>query len=102
MAKAFGRDPQEAAQVKGLEIPMHDPRAFHGQAVTYATGPRGACSGGGGPTLRVWMCAGWPIPPNPHRAFRESMPSNQDQSRGRFIAGNWKMYKTLEEARALA
>jgi aldehyde:ferredoxin oxidoreductase len=43
MAKALGRDPQEAAQVKGLEIPMHDARAFHGQAVTYATGPRGAC-----------------------------------------------------------
>ena len=43
MAKAFGRDPGEAAQVKGLEIPMHDARAFHGQAVTYATGPRGAC-----------------------------------------------------------
>ena len=43
MAQAFGRDPQEAAQVKGLEIPMHDARAFHGQAVTYATGPRGAC-----------------------------------------------------------
>jgi aldehyde:ferredoxin oxidoreductase len=43
MARALGRDPQEAAQVKGLEIPMHDARAFHGQAVTYATGPRGAC-----------------------------------------------------------
>lgn len=43
MAAAFGRDPQEAAQVKGLEIPMHDARAFHGQAITYATGPRGAC-----------------------------------------------------------
>jgi len=43
MARAFGRDEGEAAQVKGLEIPMHDPRAFHGQAVSYATGPRGAC-----------------------------------------------------------
>jgi len=43
MAQTFGREPQEAAQVKGLEIPMHDARAFHGQAVTYATGPRGAC-----------------------------------------------------------
>ena len=43
MANALGRDPEEAAQVKGLEIPMHDPRAFHGQAVTYATNPRGAC-----------------------------------------------------------
>jgi len=33
----------EAAHVKGLELPMHDPRAFHSMAVTYATGPRGAC-----------------------------------------------------------
>jgi len=43
MAKHFGRDEGEAAQVKGLEIPMHDGRAFHGLAVSYATGPRGAC-----------------------------------------------------------
>lgn len=43
MAAAFDQDPQQAAQVKGLEIPMHDARAFHGQAITYATGPRGAC-----------------------------------------------------------
>lgn len=32
-----------AAHVKGLEIPMHDPRAFFGQALTYATSSRGAC-----------------------------------------------------------
>ena len=43
MAEKCGQDPREAAQVKGLEIPMHDARAFHGQAITYATGPRGAC-----------------------------------------------------------
>jgi aldehyde:ferredoxin oxidoreductase len=43
MAKALGRDEGEAAQVKGLEFPMHDPRAFHGMAISYATGPRGAC-----------------------------------------------------------
>jgi aldehyde:ferredoxin oxidoreductase len=43
MARELGRDLEEAAQVKGLEIPMHDARAFHGQAVTYATNPRGAC-----------------------------------------------------------
>ncbi|MBW2062767.1 MAG: aldehyde ferredoxin oxidoreductase family protein [Deltaproteobacteria bacterium] len=43
MAREFGRDEGEAAQVKGLEIPMHDGRAFHGLAVSYATGPRGAC-----------------------------------------------------------
>jgi aldehyde:ferredoxin oxidoreductase len=43
MARALGRDLEEVSQVKGLEIPMHDARAFCGQAVTYATGPRGGC-----------------------------------------------------------
>ena len=43
MAQEFGRDEGEAAQVKGMEIPMHDTRAFHGVAVSYATSPRGAC-----------------------------------------------------------
>ncbi|UCD85396.1 MAG: aldehyde ferredoxin oxidoreductase family protein [Deltaproteobacteria bacterium] len=43
MAREFGRDPGEAAQVKGMEMPMHDPRAYHGMAISYATGPRGAC-----------------------------------------------------------
>jgi len=43
MARELGRDEGEAAQVKGLEMPMHDSRAFHGMAISYATGPRGAC-----------------------------------------------------------
>lgn len=43
MAREFGRDEGEAAQVKGMELPMHDVRAFHGMAISYATGPRGAC-----------------------------------------------------------
>ncbi|WP_456477983.1 aldehyde ferredoxin oxidoreductase family protein [Geoglobus ahangari] len=32
-----------AAHVRGLEIPMHDPRAFASLAVAYATNNRGAC-----------------------------------------------------------
>jgi aldehyde:ferredoxin oxidoreductase len=43
MARELGRDEGEAAQVKGLEMPMHEGRAFHGLALSYATGPRGAC-----------------------------------------------------------
>jgi len=43
MAEELGIDPEEAAQVKGLEIPLHDGRAFVGQSISYATGPRGAC-----------------------------------------------------------
>ncbi len=32
-----------ACHVKGLETPMHDPRAFFSMGLTYAVGPRGAC-----------------------------------------------------------
>jgi len=34
---------ETAVHVKGLEVAMHDPRAFSGMAVTYATSPRGGC-----------------------------------------------------------
>jgi aldehyde:ferredoxin oxidoreductase len=37
MANKFEVDPELAAHVKGLEIPMHDPRAFAGQALSYLT-----------------------------------------------------------------
>ena len=37
MAEILDVDPGLAAHVKGLEMPMHDPRAFEGQALTYAT-----------------------------------------------------------------
>ena len=43
MAAALGVNPEEAAHVKGLEFPMHDPRAYQGAALSYAVGPRGAC-----------------------------------------------------------
>jgi aldehyde:ferredoxin oxidoreductase len=32
-----------AIHVKGLEVPMHDPRAFKGMGLQYATSHRGAC-----------------------------------------------------------
>lgn len=43
VAQRLGVDPEEAAHVKGLEVPMHDPRAFSMQGLCYATGVRGAC-----------------------------------------------------------
>ncbi|MEW6263462.1 MAG: aldehyde ferredoxin oxidoreductase family protein [Thermodesulfobacteriota bacterium] len=44
-----GRGSEEyAIQVKGLEVPMHDPRCYFSLAVNYATGPRGACHVQGG------------------------------------------------------
>lgn len=43
MALELGADLEAAAHVKGLEFPMHDPRAYQGAALAYAVGPRGAC-----------------------------------------------------------
>ena len=42
MERRYGVEGQ-AAQVNGLEVAMHDPRAFPSMALVYATSPRGAC-----------------------------------------------------------
>jgi aldehyde:ferredoxin oxidoreductase len=42
LGAAFGV-PRLPVTVKGLEVPMHDPRAFSGIGATYALSPRGAC-----------------------------------------------------------
>ncbi|MFQ6066792.1 MAG: aldehyde ferredoxin oxidoreductase family protein [bacterium] len=42
--RRIGQNSDEfAIHVKGLEVPMHDPRAFASMALNYATGNRGAC-----------------------------------------------------------
>jgi len=57
-SEKIGKGSEEyAIHVKGLEVPMHDPRAFHSLAVNYAAGPRGACHVQGGSYLaEVGMC----------------------------------------------
>jgi len=46
-AQKIGRNSNDfAIEVKGLEPPMHDPRAFGSFAVAYPTYPRGACHRG--------------------------------------------------------
>jgi aldehyde:ferredoxin oxidoreductase len=42
LAERFGA-PELAVTVNRLEVPLHDPRAFSGMALTYALSPRGAC-----------------------------------------------------------
>lgn len=45
-AKALGEyfdSPISAVEVKGLEVPYHDPRGASGMSLVYATSPRGAC-----------------------------------------------------------
>jgi aldehyde:ferredoxin oxidoreductase len=44
MAQMIGNNSIDfAVQVKGLELPLHDPRAFFSWAASYATSPRGGC-----------------------------------------------------------
>jgi aldehyde:ferredoxin oxidoreductase len=63
-----GLAPEYAIHVKGLELPMHDPRAYFGMAASYATSPRGACHLAGltHPYERVTRLveAGFPEPPD--------------------------------------
>jgi aldehyde:ferredoxin oxidoreductase len=42
-ARLGGEAPRSAVTVKGLELPMHDPRGFHGMGLAYAYSNRGAC-----------------------------------------------------------
>jgi aldehyde:ferredoxin oxidoreductase len=43
-AEKIGKSSEDfTVEVKGLELPMHDPRAFHGHGLSYVTSPRGAC-----------------------------------------------------------
>ncbi|MGP3667994.1 MAG: aldehyde ferredoxin oxidoreductase family protein [Candidatus Bathyarchaeota archaeon] len=39
----LGVSQEELCHVKGLEVPMHEPRAFSMQALSYVTGSRGGC-----------------------------------------------------------
>jgi aldehyde:ferredoxin oxidoreductase len=88
MAEELGADPETAAHVKGLEIPMHDPRAYSGEAISYATGPRGAChlkgdfygAGAGIPELGIprtdrFQSAGIAEPAAKFQSFRDMFDS---------------------------
>jgi aldehyde:ferredoxin oxidoreductase len=58
-----------AHHVKGLELPYHDPRAFSGLGLNYATGARGACHLEG---PSHWRGFGWEWPgwlEGPHDRF---------------------------------
>lgn len=51
-AKKLGEEAEKfAMHVKGLDIPAHDPRAYHSLAINYATGSRGGCHERGNPQV---------------------------------------------------
>ena len=50
-AKVGAESEPFAMHVKGLEIPMYDPRAYYSLGATYATGPNPACDLAGAPAI---------------------------------------------------
>jgi len=79
-AMLLGKNSEEfAIHVKGMEFPAHDPRAFFGVALSYATSNRGACHMQG---LTHVFEKGMPIPElgiNGH-------PRHQVEGKGEFTA----------------
>jgi aldehyde:ferredoxin oxidoreductase len=44
MAQMLGKEAEKyAVEIKGLEVPMHDPRGFHGLGLAYMMASRGGC-----------------------------------------------------------
>jgi aldehyde:ferredoxin oxidoreductase len=44
LAQSLGAETEEfLVEIKGLELPMHDPRGFHGMGLAYMNSNRGAC-----------------------------------------------------------
>ena len=67
-------------QVKGLEMPMHDPRAFHSVGLGYATSNRGAChlqALSHGPEGRM---------PRPDFGYPEPLDRFADAGKGKMVA----------------
>lgn len=80
-AKEIGNEAEEAVMhVKGLELAMHDPRAFSSWAVSYGTCPRGGCHIGA-PTY--WLERGITFP---ELGFPEALDPFSIEKKGEWTA----------------
>jgi aldehyde:ferredoxin oxidoreductase len=85
MGERYGRS-GEAAHVRGLEVPMHDPRAFAAMGLIYATSPRGACHNRGDyHTVEIGMG-------NPDLELVPSDPFGSDKAKPVVTAQNWRAF----------
>ncbi len=69
-----------AVHVKGMEIPMHDPRGFFSMGATYAVGPRGGCHLHG-------ESMGWEgvEDPFPEWGLTGTYPLHQSEGKGKLV-----------------
>jgi aldehyde:ferredoxin oxidoreductase len=80
-AEKIGKGAAEAAiHVKGLELPMHDPRAFNSWAVSYPTVSRGGCHIAA-PTY--WLERGVTFP---DLGFPEQLEPSSTENKGKWTA----------------
>jgi aldehyde:ferredoxin oxidoreductase len=80
-AEKIGKGAEEAAiHVKGLELPMHDPRGFNSWAVSYPTVPRGGCHIAA-PTY--WLERGVTFP---NLGFPEQLDPHSPENKGQWTA----------------
>jgi aldehyde:ferredoxin oxidoreductase len=75
-----------AIQVKGLELPLHDPRAFFSWAASYATSPRGGCHLHGMSSIYEQK-----QDPLPEWGLTGFYPRQSDEGKGKIarLAQNW-------------
>ncbi|MBN1319166.1 MAG: aldehyde ferredoxin oxidoreductase family protein [Anaerolineales bacterium] len=85
-AKLLGRNAENfAVHVKGLELPMHEPRAYWSAGLGYATSERGACHLQGLPQIFERSL------PALDFGYQEILPRDQAEEKGRLTAmsQNW-------------
>ncbi|MDI7275736.1 MAG: aldehyde ferredoxin oxidoreductase family protein, partial [Anaerolineae bacterium] len=81
IAEAWGGQAREfAIHIKGLELPMHDPRVYVSQAIGYATSTRGACH------LQGFSHFFERLGRAPALGIPEPMPRETGEGKGRMVA----------------
>jgi aldehyde:ferredoxin oxidoreductase len=81
-----GDSPRWAVHVKGMELPMHDPRVFYAWATTFATSGRGACHLHGHSAMYEHK-----EDPQPEWNLTGFYPRNSNEGKGKIahLAQNW-------------
>ncbi len=77
--------------VKGLELAMHSPRAYHGLAIGYATAPRGACHN----AANVYLMMGGVL--YPELGIEEGLPEQSSEGKA-FLSAVGQDYACIQNA----
>jgi aldehyde:ferredoxin oxidoreductase len=87
--KIGGQSHEFATHVKGMEVAMHDPRAFFSMAGSYATSPRGGCHLHG---LSMLFEAGLSLP---EAGITQATDRHSNQDRGKLIMAAQDLSSTV-------